>query len=631
MKVNVHLGAREKEIRRVAMKVAACMLLVIGFLLVASATFSPLLATSLNSALAHASTPSGSKMPSLSSTPLPRSQSGPRVVAGQPGVDANTVALYHFDSDASDATGKHNGTLNGNTTITNLGVYSGAAQFDGNGSYVRTGDLGNFTSGTIEAFVDFAPACQAYGSFFTIISAGPEYGGGGPTLVLEANVGLVFGIYHDGQWTFANSGINPCRYLAGQSASVWPYETWRFHHVAGTWGPRGVEIWVDGILHGVGNNDSNNPYNYMCNPQMQLGVVDPANNWYYPPNPLYPVCQTPVMAPTMPAYPPGDYVGRLPAYSTFLIGCRSDGGLSCYTGRIDEVRISSVQRTFAAAVVPTSTPIPTSTPVSINSPYSGGSLTAALYHLNYASQTGAMSLVYNEVNGQYDASYWGNAAVVSNGRFNSGLAIYGDVTIDGFWPQLTMNPGNLGSGTLETWMNLSNPSGHLTVFRGSSNEAGGLQPRMLLGIHSPGGNIGFGIDNGNYSWAWADSNAIPQDFVGSWHHIAGTWGARGLELWIDGQLCSSYSYYGSAVAPIAQYGVGCDATGHCMRGTIDEVRVSTIQRTFAPLGHMPVQSSAPTAPFASRQGATTDFGPYIQFLPFIGVVPTPVRVPCSPK
>jgi len=79
-------------------------------------------------------------------------------------------------------------------------------------------------------------------------------------------------------------------------------------------------------------------------------------------SPIYPLCQSPTMG-----LVPGAYAGGLPAYNTFLVGC--DAGGWCLNGRIDEVRISNIQRTFTpiydlppvppGPVTPTPTPTPT--------------------------------------------------------------------------------------------------------------------------------------------------------------------------------------------------------------------------------------------------------------------------------
>lgn len=614
MHVTVHPVSKERQTRRVVMQVIACLLVLLGLLLVATATLNPIFAISPDLALALAPTPSGSKTPLLLSTSSNRNN--PRLIAGQTTVDANTISLFHFDEDASDAVGEHNASL--------VGAQIAPAEYGNglsvaNGSYARVqvgNDWGSLSQGTIEAYVDFSTACSGAASYFTILSAGADSGEANDVLVLRENTGLYFGIQENGRWHWVNDGINSCRYLAGRSGELWPYETWRFHHVAATWGPRGMELWIDGILHGVGTNDPNagkQPYLYMCNPQMQMGMTPVPGGGYIFSNPLYPICQTPVMSSMMRYPPPGDYMGGVPSFSTVRIGCGSLG--ACFNGRIDEVRISNVQRTFNSTVIPTATPFPTPPPSDITQPYSVDSNTRALYHLDDSYPLNAINMVYNEVSDKHDGNYSSYAAIAPGGRFNSGLSIYGGVNSSGYWPQLTFNAGSLLSGTMEAWVNL-NESTNLDIIRASSDRGGGSwQPRLILGVKPPANTIGFGVDGVN-GWVWADSTAKPDDLVGAWHHVAGTWGSRGLEFWLDGERCATYPYYGTMVASIGQYGAGCDPNGVCLKGIIDEVRVSAIQRYYEPLY---------AAASRSRLRLSNS---YLLFLPVISLAPTPTRVQC---
>ncbi len=544
----------------------------------------------------------------------------PQSIPGQPQVDANTIALYHFDSPtgniAIDATGNYTGTMMGNATITASGVYAGALQLDGNGSYVSTGYTGPLSQGTIDAYVDFKEACYTASENFPIITA---VGASGDVLELKDAVGLVFTIISNGNSYTANSGINPCRYLNGSDQTVnfgiwglpvlWPYETWRFHHVAGTWGPRGMEIWVDGILHGVTNNDPNAdiyPFPYMCNPQMQEMSSH------------YPVCQTPVMAPTSPAYPRGDYTGGLPSYNTFLIG--ADSSNHYFTGRIDEVRISNIQRTFSASVDPTITPTPTWTPVSPTGEYSVDSNTLALYHLNYQVQYPTYKAVLEEVTQQYKGLS-GQAAIVPNGKFGGGLWLDGNGS--------KLNTGNLGprtTGTVETWVKFANSSANQPIFAATEFYN---STTSLLFLGGSQGDVKFGIFDGA-NMHWVDSGVPVSSMQVCWHHLAGTWGPRGAEIWVDGVLMNTdTSYRGGTINLVYNWQVGCDFAGSCMNGLLDELRVSDIQRTFTPAGlranRAALFSPVRTPYFGSTPAYAPDTGSgsNLMFLPFVSVAPTP--------
>lgn len=554
-------------------------------------------------------------------------------VIGQTQVDTYTVALYHLDSQVGnlvpDATGNYTATLVNNAVVTSTGLYGGALYLNGNAAYLKTGDLGVLPRGTIEAFVDFSQTCvSGVSSTFSVFSAGGDYHSNQRSMSVRSNGYLDFQIFRSSQWLMASSGINPCRYLdgaPGNGATYWPYETWRFHHVAATWGERGTEIWVDGVLHGVGttwNIPAHTPVPagsvtplvyasdaYWCNPQAQGGLLySPA----YTPNPLYPVCQTPIIAPP---YPTGDYTGTLPAYTNFLIGCDADSDLSilCFRGRIDEVRISNIQRQFTWAVVPTSTPTPTQTPDLVTGEYSVDANTIMLHHFN--SQSGGY--VSDSVQGNKAGYLSGSSSITPTGKYNSGLYLNGAPSLVSIPALAFVLPQQ---GAVEVWVRLvggSNP-----VFLHEGGPYGNYWDQLTLGsgVNSSHPNIGFGLQNPqiSQSWYWVDSGISPAAMMGAWHHVAGTWGNRGMEIWIDGHLCGV-----NAAITLLPYGVnqpflvGCDGLAHCVLGTMDELRISSTQRSYVLSPGAQPRALAPSDPL-----------PYQSFFPLIlSVLPSPTSVP----
>lgn len=601
------------------------------FILIIAATFRTLPAHAIVAMTTPASVVNRQIEPTRTRTPTPtliraaptsrsaQFRAAPQSVPGQPQVDANTLALYHFDSPsetaAIDATGRYTGTLVGNATITSLGVYAGALRLDGASGYVSIGYLGDtLSSGTIEAFVDFSEACNTPSDAFPIVTV---VGPAGVVLSLEENSGLRFGIYANNKWNWADSGINACRYLkSGNTFNPppwedvpirWPYEVWRFHHVAATWGPRGMEIWVDGVLHGVGNDDPNAgiwPYPYMCNPQDQMMSS------------IYPLCKTPVMAPTMTVYPRGDYTGGLLPYHTVFIGYNPSlpavpPSNPYFKGRIEEVRISNIQRTFHWSVVPTITPTPTQTPVPITGEYAVDGSTLVLYHLNTQSNWRS---VYDEVTQTWNAGLGGNAMIVPGGRFGNALWLDGN----GSYIQI---PNNLpGNGTIEMWINLSNVPNHFAIF--SLGDATGSD-RVYLGINQfLGQTLVLSVYDADLNVHTVDSGfrPIPQ----CWHHIAGSWGWQGLKIWVDGTLRGTQGYYGAPLNNFSRELVGCSSAFACAPGLIDEVRLSSVQRTFTRAGILAGAYAAGRVPVLSRS-ANAEGKPV--YLPFIFLAPTPLPSP----
>ncbi len=226
------------------------------------------------------------------------SQSHGQIVPGLYSPDANTIALYHFDTSGDgitpDATGNHDGTLLGDAFITSgsKGVFGEALSVDGESDYVKILNVHqnpviDGSEGTFEMWARLA------NEVFSFASLGNDFGGFFDDPILfgwhgSAGNQVLFGVWAPG-WQFATSGVDPAD-LIGE-----------WHHYAGTWGPDGVKIWIDGELKGT------NPYTGGINTN----------------------------------------------YATGLIG--TDSWQVEMAGEIDEVRISSVQLDFAPIPEPSTT------------------------------------------------------------------------------------------------------------------------------------------------------------------------------------------------------------------------------------------------------------------------------------
>lgn len=547
----------------------------------------------------------------------------PASVPGQPQVDANTILLYHFDTPSNvaiDATGNYTGTLVGNATVGVPMLYSGGLTLGGSNSYVRVDNLAGATlpsQGTIDAYVDFQQICYGTGGYAKFPIANVLDGSGNVIASLRTEGYVIFDMLTPSGWQVAISGINPCRYLAdaqtaatnlwlstqpyGPLSPKWPYEAWRFHHVAGTWGPRGVEVWVDGVLHGVGlnnitpvanwdnyNTSANIPY--WCNPQEQI----------WSGNPYYPICAAPVAG----VVPTRGFNGNLTAHNSIVIGCDLDTGL-CINTRLDEFRFSNVQRSFSTTVDPTLTPTPTQTPDSIQGQFSVDQYTRALYHFNNPGS----SLVV-DATGVYTGYLSGNAQQVSPGRFGGSLQVNGTISWDGYMPYARL--GNLGDpdkGTLEAWFKSTDTSAPFTLIHGG-DEFGNPTTRVFLGVWPTLGTLRFGAFDGTNMF-WADSGIAGSKFSDNcWHHAAGTWGPQGMQIWVDGILRGTNSYTGAPQNQIADYFVGCNSTGVCFKGNIDEVRMSWVQRSFSPYLLSPVNPYQPAVTRAPS-GSNNNYLPLV--------------------
>ncbi|HOW69567.1 MAG TPA: hypothetical protein PKY77_03110 [Phycisphaerae bacterium] len=198
-------------------------------------------------------------------------------------VDTNTVVLYHVDNTATDEVGFHDGVLYGDAGYVPAKFGSGLG-LDGSGDYMRAGNVHvdpsrDLSQGTVELWfkLDQAPPN------FVLTGSGTEYGSyWDDGFFFGRHTGysnnLVFMLW-SGSWEVADTGMAP-ESLVGE-----------WHHAAGTWGPAGLEVWLDGQVMGT------NPY---------TGGL---------PN---------------------------PSYQTMLIG--TDAWTWATPGVIDEVRVSDVQR-----------------------------------------------------------------------------------------------------------------------------------------------------------------------------------------------------------------------------------------------------------------------------------------------
>lgn len=303
------------------------------------------------------------------------------------------------------------------------------------------------------------------------------------------------------------------------------------------------------------------------------------------------------------------------------IGSGSDG---YFTGRIDEVRVSNIQRTFSwTTAVPTSTPPPTQTPVRITGTYAVDANTAALFHLDYEIHS-PYPMVYEEATQQYD-TLSGQAVIVPNGRYNAGLYL------DGNGSSLYM--GNLGyfdGGAAEAWVYFCESFGIQPIIVATPHNNVG-PTALFLGVPAQG-SVSFGIYDGT-NYQWVASGVTPADLSSNWHHIAGTWGSRGFEVWIDGVLRNASSgYIGMGTGQPYDFLAECDFVGNCMNSILDEVRVSNTQRTFAPASSAGPIRSVPSRPTLTpragiRAPAQASNSGFLLFLPFLQLAPTETFAP----
>lgn len=153
--------------------------------------------------------------------------------------------------------------------------------------------------------------------------------------------------------------------------------------------------------------------------------------------------------------------------------------------------------------------------------------------------------------------------------------------------QPTLLDTSEAEGTMEFWFK---PAAKLTAASAGNqwllskyNEVAGTGKTTNLAFYKDGsyrdGRICFRVSNGTNSYY---ACSVTNEWDPVWHHVAGTWGSRGMELWINGTLENSSvftGHMGNGVAKDFQIGRYWNNAFY-FSGQMDEIRVSDVQRKF---------------------------------------------------
>jgi hypothetical protein len=188
----------------------------------------------------------------------------------------------------------------------------------------------------------------------------------------------------------------------------------------------------------------------------------------------------------------------------------------------------------------------------------------------------------NDAIGSHHGSLHGNASFAP-GYLNQALQVDGNGSYVRLGNIHQNPPRDLSQGAIEMWVNLAeNPDGPLAIMAASSTDYGGNQDHgLFLGKHTAfsDNNVVFmtwaPLSGG---WQPAISDVHLDDFVGQWRHVRGTWGLRGVEIWVDGAVRGTHSYSGGMTNPNYEtILIGTNSWQWDMAGLIDEVRIFDIQ------------------------------------------------------
>lgn len=155
---------------------------------------------------------------------------------------------------------------------------------------------------------------------------------------------------------------------------------------------------------------------------------------------------------------------------------------------------------------------------------------------------------------------WNHSA--GEGSLNGGHSLKGYTVMDGF------NKGAMsGTGKSFTFEAIVKPAS--TAANSVLISAGDRQ--AALKTQSQGGGLEFFVYNDGWN---AVSAALPSDWVGNWHQVAGTYDRGTLSLYVDGVLLKTTSVSDGIAGGTQPLGIGYDAeTGRKFDGEISLARI----------------------------------------------------------
>jgi len=176
-------------------------------------------------------TPSDTTADTTAETPGGTDEDSTPCANRQFAVDANTLALYHFNETSgttlADETGQWNGVLSSGTRTT--GAFGGGLSF-AQGQYAEFNSIipDGTPDGTIEAYILFKSGFDSNASYIIFGTDGSR-----------CNL-----YYSKGSLIFMKNHSDIFKYVTA-TVSLEPN---RWYHVAGTWGSKGMRLFLDCVL-----------------------------------------------------------------------------------------------------------------------------------------------------------------------------------------------------------------------------------------------------------------------------------------------------------------------------------------------------------------------------------------------
>ena len=147
--------------------------------------------------------------------------------------------------------------------------------------------------------------------------------------------------------------------------------------------------------------------------------------------------------------------------------------------------------------------------------------------------------------------------------------------IDDYAAPLAPTIAGAVEGTVEFWFSSPSWGGSEAVWCAGAGHPGTNFDMARFGSHFSAGSeaISFGIFSG--VWRWSNSGQVLVD--NTWYHFAGTWGAEGVKIYINGELMRTNTFTGQMSAYAVDL-IGAGTWGDYTSGDIDELRIWNLAR-----------------------------------------------------
>ena len=150
--------------------------------------------------------------------------------------------------------------------------------------------------------------------------------------------------------------------------------------------------------------------------------------------------------------------------------------------------------------------------------------------------------------------------------------------VDQYASPNTANVSGMSEGTIEMWFSADIWNTFNTLWAGGIGHPGANGDLARFASHTTGGNdaVLFGFFAGG--WQWANSGITPTP--SQWIHVAATWSADGIKIYVNGTLEGSNSYNGSLPSYSIEL-ISASSWGDYLDGQIDELRFWNVVRDSA--------------------------------------------------